>query len=260
MSDELEGAAGVFELDLRQRRMRAAVLTGRPDVADVAVRRGSDVAEEVVVRKRERRQRREVHRNDELRTRGQAAAHPNCHLFELYSPTVVPRPSCRPSGVAIAALMFGTFVTASLRQMPTTRADAVPETVQRVLDNVGCRRPQGTSVRTITRGHFVRASQDDWAALCISGQSSFIYVVWGGTVQCPSTLATKRNKATDAPAGFVRTLGTLGPDAIGTALQSEEKTRKIKIDHDGIEDAAGGSASTIHYCLNRSWVSLPRAD
>jgi hypothetical protein len=117
------------------------------------------------------------------------------------------------------------------------RPTVVPDTVKRVLANVGCHRPQGSKAQTITRGHFVRPNQEDWAALCESGPSSFIYIVWGGTAQCPSTLATRRNAD--------RMLRTHGPDSAR------------HIDHDGIEDTSAKSAATIHYCVNRSWVSSP---
>jgi len=65
--------------------MRAAVFTGRADVADVAVRRGTNVAKEIVMSERQGRERRDVQRNDELRTGGQRAVPTTCHLAELYS-------------------------------------------------------------------------------------------------------------------------------------------------------------------------------
>src|SRR5262245_46121574 len=136
--------------------------------------------------------------------------------------------------VGLAAAVLASTLAAQTPQKP--RAGAVPEAVQKALDNAGCHRPQVNQDKTVTRGHFVRPSQDDWAALCVSGQSSFIYVVWGGTAQCASTLANRH--------GTDRSLATRGPDA-GRG-----------IDHDGIDDAQTGSAPTTHYCLNRSWTSL----
>lgn len=153
---------------------------------------------------------------------------------KLYSRPVLP-PFAAPLLVAVAAAILGISV-ATVQPPPGARPDAVPETVQRVLVNLGCHRPAGQK-ETITRGHFVRPTQDDWAALCVTGQSSFIYVVWGGTAQCPSMLATRRDTG--------RTLRTHGPDP----------TRQIE--QDGIADTSPGSAALIHYCLNRSWVSLP---
>jgi hypothetical protein len=163
-----------------------------------------------------------------------------------------------------ACLTVVTFAAAGLyaqpphtapASQPTAIAAAVPPTVQRTLDRVGCHRPAIASPQTITRGHFVRASQDDWAALCVAGGSSFIYVVWGGTVQCPSTLATQRPKEVQTT-GVARTLGTKPPDAIVKALEASGESRNVKLDHDGIEDTVAGAAPSIHYCLNRSWVSF----
>ena len=149
----------------------------------------------------------------------------------------------------------------SLQQPATSRGAAVPETVQKMLANAGCHRPQANQQHTITRGHFVRPSQDDWAALCVSGQSSFVYVVWGGTAQCPSILASRRNKDFEtSDGGFQRVLRTRGSDSMLALLRASEKPAQTKIDHDGIEDANDGAASTVHYCLNRSWVSLSGTD
>ena len=163
--------------------------------------------------------------------------------------------ACLTAVTIAAAGLYAQPPQSAPASQPKATAAGVPPTVQRTLDNVGCHRPANASPQTLTHGHFVRASQDDWAALCVAGGSSFIYVVWGGTVQCPSTLATRRSK--DAPATDVaRTLGTKPPDAIVHALEANGQSRKMKIDHDGIEDTVAGSTPSIHYCLNRSWVSF----
>jgi hypothetical protein len=157
-------------------------------------------------------------------------------------------PFYRPIGLAIAIAALGRIVTIA-QTPPSAVVVAVPDTVQRVLDNVGCRRPTQSQKDTIARGHFVRASQDDWAALCLSGRSSFIFIVWGGTAQCPSTLATRHTTE--------RTLTTSPADAVTRVLHSGQTKQKGSIDHDGIQDTSPGSAPTIQYCLNRSWVSVP---
>ena len=218
------------------------------------------MAEKIVVGERQGREGRNVQRNDELRSGVQRAVPSMYHLTELYSrfPVALPFHAC-----LCACLTMVTFAAtgpiarapqAAPASPPAATAAAVPPAVQRVLANVGCHRPAVAS-HTITKGHFVRASQEDWAAVCVSGGSSFIYVVWGGTVQCPSTLATQRTK--DVPAtGAARALATLQPDAIVRALRANGQSVTMKIDHDGIEDAAAGSAASIRYCLNQSWVNV----
>src|SRR5437899_3112678 len=111
-----------------------------------------------------------------------------------------------PLGFAFVAASFSWTVGAQTPARPGH--GSLPDTIQKTLDNVGCHRPRANQDKTVTRGHFVRSSQDDWAALCLSGQSSFIYVVWGGTAQCPSILASQRYEIYETSDGaFHRVLG-----------------------------------------------------
>src|SRR5215471_3031167 len=195
-------------------------------------------------------QRHDVQRNDKPRCGSQATALPHSPRRRTILALNVFRSFGFAVGFATIAAFLGAIVTTAQTAGPP-RTSAVPDTIQRELEKVGCHRP-ASQKDSITHGHFVRASQDDWAALCVSGRSSFIYVVWGGTAQCPSILATRHTTE--------RALTTSPPDVVIHALQSVQPNRKGLIDHDGIREASAGSGPTIQYCLNRSWVSIPTTD
>lgn len=61
----LDGAPGVWQIDVRERRLRAAVVGGRADVAGRAVGARLQVAQQVVMGERQRDERDDERRKDE---------------------------------------------------------------------------------------------------------------------------------------------------------------------------------------------------
>lgn len=154
------------------------------------------------------------------------------------------------------------------RSSPASFPD-LPKPFIAEMERLGCTVPQSdySGGRTnVIQGGFGAAGQHDWAVLCSRGGTSVILVYWGGPAQCP------REFRSASDAGYLQGLGEgrIGfsrgiyktntyheyPDENDTASVD----RDVKLDHDAIEDAFEGKASTVYFCRNGTWVAFSGAD
>jgi hypothetical protein len=156
-----------------------------------------------------------------------------------------------------------------IRRLPPDSFPEVPKPFIAELDRLGCAVPQsdysGRRANAI-EGSFGAAGQRDWAVLCSREGTSVILVYWGGPAQCPRELR---------PASDANYLQSLGGGRIGFSrgiyttksyhdYEGESDTASVSgdvtLDHDAIEDAFEGKASTVYFCHNGKWVAYSGAD
>jgi hypothetical protein len=133
------------------------------------------------------------------------------------------------------------------------------------LERAGCTIPQSdySGGRTnVIQGNFGAPGQHDWAVLCSRGGESVVFLYWGGPAQCPRELR---------PASDAGYLQGLGEGHIGFSRGIHKTTsyheypadndttsvdREVQLDHDAIDDAFEGKASTVYFCRNGTWVTF----
>lgn len=162
-----------------------------------------------------------------------------------------------------------TIAARQIRRLPPASFSELPKPFIAELEQLGCTVPQSdySGGRTnVIQGSFGAAGQRDWAVLCSRGGASVIFLYWGGPAQCPRELRS----ASDA--GFLQGLGEgrigfsrginktasyhVYPDLDDTASVD----REVQLDHDAIDDAFEGKASTVYFCRNGTWVAFSGMD
>lgn len=148
----------------------------------------------------------------------------------------------------------------------------IPAAVRADLDKRGCTIPQSPEVdeqpNNVIRGRFTSAAPQDIAVLCSLRSVSRILVFRGGAVT---------NVAELAPMADKNFLQTTGPSTIAfsrvISLASSARIRIYQkefgggdgaalppLDHDGINDAFAGKASTVRYWYRGKWLELTGMD
>jgi hypothetical protein len=143
--------------------------------------------------------------------------------------------------------------------LPLDSFPSLPPNVRKSLERRGCSVPQTTYAdnrpNNVVHGEFARRGQTDWAALCATGDSMVVVVVWGGPSSCPDMIAaTKERISPDIE------LGTADSAYIQRHEEFYGEGRPYPITHDGIDVGIMDKASSIWYCHEGTWRLLPGAD
>jgi hypothetical protein len=162
-----------------------------------------------------------------------------------------------------------TIAARQIRRLAPAASPELPKPFIAELEQLGCTVPQSdySGGRTnVIQGSFGAAGQHDWAVLCSRGGASVILVYWGGPAQCPRELRS----ASDA--GYLQGLGegrigfSRGISKTRSYHEYIDETdtvsvdRGVQLDHDAIDDAFEGKASSVLFCRNGIWVTFSGAD
>ena len=162
-----------------------------------------------------------------------------------------------------------TIAARQIRRLPPTSFPELPPRFIMELERLGCTVPQSdfSGGRTnVIQGSFGAPGQRDWAVLCSRGGESVILVYWGGPAQCP------REFRPETDAGYLQTLGegrigfSRGINPVKSYHEYPDETdtasvdREVRLDHDAIDDAFEGKASSVYFCRKGTWVVFSGAD
>ena len=133
----------------------------------------------------------------------------------------------------------------------------VPSLVVKELEKRKCSIPQAVELKrpnNLIRGQFLRRRQTTWAALCsIGGESRIIVLGLQGEI-----LVTSLAEGKDSDS---RAIFSAKPDGIRAADRALGNPEPLPpLDHDGIQDAIVGKASSIHYFYRGKWLELAGSD
>jgi hypothetical protein len=154
-----------------------------------------------------------------------------------------------------------------ITRLPPSAFPDLPKRFAAELEQLGCTIPQSayTGERgNVIHGNFAALGQQDWAVLCSRGGVSVILVFWGGPAQCPRELGRAEDK------GFLQTLGG-GRIGFSRGIRtrnsyhvyaSEDSVgdREVTLEHDGIDDAFEGKASSVLFCRAGGWITFSGND
>lgn len=160
------------------------------------------------------------------------------------------------------------LAASAIRHVPPDSFPDLPPAIRSALSDQGCMVPQpfhATSPRNIISGEFAAAGQTDHAALCTSGDSAAVVILWGGPVTCPSPIARSANPdflqvVGPEGIGYSREIGVASMEFILTRAQDYDGPPPPSTDHSGINDAFVEKASVVHYCHDRRWSRLAGVD
>jgi hypothetical protein len=146
----------------------------------------------------------------------------------------------------------------------------LPTAFRAELESRGCTIPQsgyrGGPPHNVIRGSFGARGQTDWAALCSRDGRSVILLHWGGAAQCPRELqpAVDRGFLQGVGGGRIAFSRGISPRSSYHVYPDEGDTsavdREVPLEHDGIDDAFEGKASTVWFCRAGKWIALAGAD
>lgn len=156
----------------------------------------------------------------------------------------------------------------SMRHVSLDSFPDVPIVIRRVAWAGQCAVPQPSGVdapQNVVAGEFAARGQTDWAVLCTHGDSSGIFIEWGGPVQCPTPLAWSANRHFLQGSGpneieYSRAIGVASPEFILDRAREYSGPAPPSSDHSGVSDAFIGKASIVHYCHEGRWFRLAGSD
>lgn len=144
----------------------------------------------------------------------------------------------------------------------------IPKTLRAALDKRGCQLPQLANYDGKTRlnavsGHFLNATQIDWAAFCIVNDHPRVVVLWGGSAKaaCSEEISTgwplEQSFAHEAGGRLL-----LGKASVKEILEYRKffgDTNSNPVTHEGI-NVGDEKASLIYYCDGKKWLQLQGDD
>ena len=155
-----------------------------------------------------------------------------------------------------------TIAARQIRRLPPASFPQLPKPFIAELEQLGCTVPQSDYTggrNNVIQGSFGAPGQRDWAVLCSRDGASVIFVYWGGPAPCPRELRS----ASDA--GYLQGLGE-GRIGFSRGIRPTKSyhdysaDRDVPLDHDAIDDAFEGKASSVLFCRNGAWVTFSGAD
>lgn len=177
--------------------------------------------------------------------------------------------ACSAVGAQMAASTED-FAKASIVYLAPADFKTAPVRIRQKLESDGCLIPQATFFAkgrsNLVHGELGRKGQIDWAALCSKNRTSVVEIVWGGSVRCADrlNLSTDRDwlQAAEKAEGqwridFSRLLRVVN---YGDAVDYASPPAPGSMDHQGLEDAFAGKASSVFYCTKGQWVVVAGAD
>ena len=147
----------------------------------------------------------------------------------------------------------------------------LPGEVRTELERRGCRIPQPFNAKRLenfAQGSFLARKAKDWAVLCSVGRVSRVLVFPGGSSEEVHEVPGSRRKdfeylqATGGGAiGFSRRITAITPSAAHRYQRAyAPKNDRVKLRHDGIEDAFVDKASEVLYFDGDRWMRAQGAD
>ena len=185
---------------------------------------------------------------------------------------------------SFTSLPSGTLLTAEETQgWDVERADAeilrlqpsafreLPASITRELVRRGCLIPQAEEwadgLHNVISGQFRRPGQTDWAIVCSIDRISSILVFWNGSAADVENLNGDRRPDRDYlqdigdhRLGFSWLISAVGKKYILDHYAWHGGPEPPRIDHEGINSAFVGKASTILYWYKGEWLHLQGAD
>lgn len=149
--------------------------------------------------------------------------------------------------------------------------DAFPELpagIRGELEKRQCTVPQtfvSTHPHNVIHGEFSKKGQQDWAVLCSTGRASSILVFWAGSEKDVFAFPASPDKNClqgigEGKIGFSCDISVVGKDYILEHHKRYGGPTPPPIDHDGINGAFVGKASSALYREKGEWLSLTGAD
>jgi hypothetical protein len=157
----------------------------------------------------------------------------------------------------------------TIRRLPPDSFPQLPVAIRAALAARGCSVPQSfTSERphNVIAGRFAHAGRQDWAVLCSHHDSSSILIFWASADAPPPTELARAFDASSMQAigrsrsGYSRMLAVASPAQIRDYAAAFGGPLPKVLDHDGVEDAFAGKASTVSYLEEGRWLALSGAD
>ena len=145
----------------------------------------------------------------------------------------------------------------------------LPGEVRVSLEKRACTIPQAVGIdeqpNNVIRGRFTSPKQIDIVVLCSVKSVSTILVFRGGSVSDVAELAAREDKdllqTTGANTiGYSRAILVASPTHIRSYYKGFGGPKPPPLDHDGIEDAFVGKASTVLYWFGGKWLELTGMD
>jgi hypothetical protein len=147
---------------------------------------------------------------------------------------------------------------------------SLPSDVRAYLEKRTCTIPQSPEIdqqpNNVIQGRFTSAGQQDIAVLCSVRGTSAVLVFRGGSVSRVAELATAADKGFLQVTGpntiaFSRVIGVASPETIREYYKGfGGPAPPARLEHDGIDDAFVGKASTVRYWSNGKWLKLTGMD
>ena len=165
-------------------------------------------------------------------------------------------------------LSFLTIAGSSFAQAPLlpTAFPELPKNIVADLQRRHCKIPQLLHEKKVNviKGEFAKPGQTDWAALCEVGHTTTILVYWNGSEINPARIAQQddagRYEITEKGKENIQVISPVGRREIMTHYSHSPGPKPPPIDHQGIDDALAGKASSIHYFYNGKWIGLTGSD
>lgn len=196
---------------------------------------------------------------------------------------VIAQPFARPLGHRCVNVLLIAAGTAALSSRSgVVRADpyrVLPSAVRADVAQRGCRPPRRSDADAfaVARGFFVAAARartlpNDWAVLCVRGDSAEILVFRGGKSAPDSLAQWARPSRIPDDSGAVQlcegAIARLRPTVLASIVRdgtladsgSLSTTERRAPVHDGIVDGDCEGVSVIHYWTGTRWVILPESD
>jgi hypothetical protein len=159
---------------------------------------------------------------------------------------------------------------AIVRLKPAAFKD-LPANVRADLDRRQCTIPQPGGLvdvggpHNVISGQFTSQKSTDIAVLCSTGGVSSILVYRGGATKDVAMLAAMADKGflqtgPENRIEFSRALRAASPARMRIYHEAFGTGQMPRLDHDGIEDAFVGKASTVRYWTGGKWQELQGAD
>lgn len=153
-------------------------------------------------------------------------------------------------------------------RLPASAFPHAPAAVRDSLDALGCLVPQSgerDAPHNLIRGNLAAPDQTDWAALCSRGGESAVVVFWGGPERCDDVLPPTPDHDWLQGVGrgqiaYSQIIGTADPDAIRRMAAAFDGPTPPPMDHQGLNIAFAGKASSIRYCYQGQWLVLQGMD
>jgi len=153
-------------------------------------------------------------------------------------------------------------------RLPPSAFPELPKPFAAELEQLGCTIPQSGFIPgrgNVIHGNFAAPGQRDWAVLCSRSGTSIILVFWGGPVQCPREIEPAEDKsflqsADEGAIVFSRGIRTRNSYHVYPGEDSAGGDREVKLEHDGIDSAFEGKASSVLFCRAGKWITFSGAD